>query len=271
MLPLLPVRRFIGLSWQRYTQHLGRFLEVSLWMLLPGLLQVAFLFLLTSSRVDLELGTVWTLNSVVYGILSIVISTWVSIRLIKLALAHDPKEEGYIATHPRVGWELFFPVVFINILFGLAVLGGTVAFVLPGVWLAVALSFSLYCLVDQNTRGLQALYGSYHLVRGRWWPVVGRMFVAALSFLVLSFLILMILSLVLDLIFGGSLSGDMARLSRSLLIDGNLTVASLRGYSLSQLQDNLLTSFTAPFLAIAQGILYKSLKESFVPTNEKTA
>ncbi len=272
MLPLLPVRRFIGLSWQRYTQHLGRFLEVSLWLLIPELLQVALLFALTSSRAHLALKTVWMFNQVLIGILSLVISTWVTVRLIKLTLAHDPKEEGYLATHPHIGWNLFVPLFVVNLLCILAVLAGGVAFVLPGIWLAVSLSLAPYVLVAENKRGLEALYGSHALIRGRWWPVVGRMLVAGFSFLALSFLILMILSLILDLLFGGAMTGEVARLSRSLLIDGNITVDTLRGFSLSQLRDSLLTSFTAPFLAIAQGVLYTSLRDTYAPAKEeKTA
>ncbi len=272
MIPLLPVRRFIGLSWQRYTQHLGRFLEVSLWMLVPNLLQVALLFALTSSRVTLELRTVWIFTQIFIGVLSLVVSTWVSVRLIKLTLAHDPKEEGYIATHPHVGWNLFFPLLAVNLLCIFAVLAGGIAFVLPGIWLAISLSLAPYVLVAENKRGLEALYGSHALIRGRWWPVVGRMLIAGISFLALSFLILMILSLLLDLVFGGAMTDEVARLSRSLLIDGNVTVDTLRGFSLSRLRDSLLTSFTAPFIAIAQGVLYASLRESYVPAKEeKTA
>ncbi|MBP7006362.1 hypothetical protein KBB27_04565, partial [Patescibacteria group bacterium] len=239
MASLLPVRQFIGLSWQRYTQHLGRFLEVSLWMLVPKLLQVALLFLLTSASIHLSLTSVWTANLLVTRLLSFVIGTWVSIRLIKLALSQNPKEEGYIATHPHVGWELFFPAVWINILFGVAVFGGFIAFALPGIWLGVALSFGMFLLVDTNTRGLQAIYGSYELVKHRWWPVLGRILLAGLTFLVLSFLILIILSLIQNVIFGSTATVEVARLSRSLLIDGALSTSSLRAFSISQLQDSL--------------------------------
>ena len=263
MASLLPARQFIGLAWQRYTQHLGRFLEISLWMLIPNLLQLGLLFALTSASVHLALTSVWTINLFVTRLLSFVIGTWVSVRLIKLALSQNPKEEGYIATHPHVGWDLFFPAVWINILFAIAVFGGFVAFALPGIWLGIALSFGLYLLVDTNKRGLQAIYGSYALVKHRWWPVLGRILLAGMTFLVLSFLVLIILSLVQNVLFGSAATVEVARLSRSLLIDGTLTTSTMRAFGISQLQDSLLASLTAPFLAVAQAILYRSLKETY--------
>lgn len=271
MMPLLPVRSFAALSWQRYTQHFGRFLETSLWLLIPSLFQLAFLFLLTIPSVTLELNTVWTLNLFITRIMTIVLGTWVSVRLMKLALAQDPKEEKYIATHPHLGWGLFFPALWINILFGLAVFGGTVALVIPGIWLLVALSFGSYVLIDQDVRGLRALDISYHLVRHRWWPVLGRLMVAGLSFFVLSFLLLTVLSLVLDLIFGGSMTTQVAQLARSLSIDHVLSVSTLRGYGIDQLKQALLTCLTTPFLAISQALLYKSLKETYRPEDNKAA
>ena len=270
MQPLLPIRQFVALTWQRYTQHLGRFLEVSLWLLVPSIFQLVLLFVLTMGSVHLSLGTVWSINLVVTRVLTFVISTWVSVRLIKLALAPDPKEEKLIATHPHIGWGLFFPMVWINILFGLAVFGGGVAFVLPGIWLAVALSFATFFLIDQNLRGFSSLDASLAMVRGRWWPVVWRMIVSGFSFLVLSFLILTILSLILDTLFGASMSTQIAELTRGLVIDGNVSVAALRGFGVSELRDALLACLTTPFLAIAQAILYKSLKET-AGTEAKTA
>lgn len=271
MSPLLPVRQYVGLAWQRYIQHLGRFLEVSLWLLIPSLIQIGLLFLLTLPSVTLELSTVWTLNLFLSRGLTLIIGTWVSIRLMKLVLAPDPKEEKYIVTHPHLGWSLFFPALWINILYGLATFGGSVALVLPGLWLLVSLSFGSYLLVDQDLRGLKALDGSLRLVRGRWWPVLGRLMLAGLSFFVLSFLLLTVLSLILDLIFGGGMTTQVAQLSRALTIDHTLTVAGLRAYGLGSLKDTLLACLTTPFLAVAQGVLYKSLKDTYRPEEKKTA
>lgn len=267
---LLPVRPFIGQTWQRYTHHLGRFLEVSLWLLIPSLVQLLLLFILTMPSVTLSLNTVWSIDLTITRLLTLIITTWVSIRLIKLALAHDPKEEGYIATHPHIGWELFLPMIWINALLALAIFGGGITLVLPGVWLAIALSFAGFFLIDLNLRGFQALDASLALVRRRWWSVLWRMFIAGLSFFILSFLILTLLSLILDTVFGSSMSTEIAQLARGLAIDGNISVAALRGYAISELRDSLLFCLTAPFLAIAQGILYKSLKTSYQP-EEQTA
>lgn len=265
MQALLPARSFLALSWKRYTEHLGRFLEVSLWMLIPFLLQIAVLFWLTSDSVSLELQTVWNGTLVISRLIQLGLLTWVQVRLIKLALAHNPKEEGYIATHPHLGWSLVLPLLWVNILTGIAVLGGGIMFVIPGVWIFFSLLFAGFALVDKNLRGLQALEASFALVRRRWWPVVGRSVLAGASFLGIMFLATFCLSLIFSLLFGGQAQEQLGQLTRSLIIDGIVSPDSLRAFSITQLQNSLVASVTTPFLIVSQAILYRSLVESYEP------
>lgn len=265
MQALLPVRSFLALSWKRYTEHLGRFLEVSLWMMIPFFLQIALLFILTSSAVTLELQSVWTWNLILSRVLQLVLLTWVQVRLIKLALAQNPKEEGYIATHPHIGWKLVLPLFWINILVGIALLGGAIAFVVPGIWLFFSLMFASFVLIEKDVRGLQALDASFALVRRRWWPVVGRSILAGASFLGILFLITFCLSLVFSFIFGGEAQQNLGQLTRSLLIDGIVSTDSLRAFSITQLQDSLVASIATPFLIVSQAILYRSLVDTYEP------
>ena len=257
---LLSARELLALSWKHYTGHIARFLEISLWMLIPSLFQLGFLFLFTSPLVSLSLRTAWTINTVVSRILGIVLFTWVHIRLIKLALAHNPKEEGYIVTHPHIGWELFFPVLWVSLLFALAFLGGSLFLVLPGLWLFFALIFSNIIVVDTGKRGLQALQASFSLVSGRFWPIVWRTFAVVVSFFGIIFLLRLCLLLLLGVLFSGSMSQDMARLSRDLLFNHRLSIDTMRAFGLTHLKDTLLLSISLPFLVIAQTTLYKSLK-----------
>lgn len=268
MQALLPVRSFLALSWKRYTEHLGRFLEVSLWMLLPFLLQIVILFGFTSSSVSFELKNVWTWNLITARLLQLVLMTWVQVRLIKLALAQNPKEEGYIATHPHIGWNLVLPLFWTNVLVGIAILGGGVAFVVPGIWLFFSLMFAGFALVDKNLHGLQALDASFALVRRRWWPVVGRSILAGASFLGIMFLITFCLSLIFSFVFGGDAQQNLGQLTRSLLIDGIISTDSLRAFSITQLHDSLVACIATPFLIVSQAILYRSLVDTYEPAKE---
>ncbi len=259
---LVTPREHIALSWRHYTQHIGRFLEVSLWLLVPSLVQVALLFGLTSSRINLPLDAVWSVVGIAMSVITMVLSVWVQVRLIKLALAHNPKEEGYIATHPRVGWSSFFPLLFVWILTGLAVIGGTALFVIPGIWLFFSLVFASIIVIDTPARGFSALVASFELVRGRWWPVVGRLFLAGLSILGIAFFVSLCISLLLRIVVDTGTMQNMTRLTRLLLIDGYLTADTLRAFSLSSLQDTLLQAIYLPFLTIAQCVLYTSLVQN---------
>lgn len=72
-------------------------------------------------------------------------------------------------------------VVAVIVLATLGVALGTVALVLPGIYLAVAWCVSLPALVvERPSRGTQALRRSWQLVRGRWWPTLWTLLLAYL-------------------------------------------------------------------------------------------
>lgn len=260
---ILPIRAFIALSWKRYTEHLGRFLEVSLWMLFPALLQLVTLFLFTSSWTSLDLRSVWTANLIVIRVIELVFLTWVQARLIMLALSRDPKQEGYIATHPHIGWKLVAPLLFVNILTSLGVLGGGVLFVLPGIWLFFALLFAGFAVVDEDLRGFAALEASFALVKHRFWPVVWRTVIATLSFFGIMFLVSFCFTLIFSVIFGGETSRAVGDLTRNLLLERQLSVDTMRAYAITGVQNSLVMSIVTPFLVAAQAVLYRSLQDTF--------
>lgn len=261
-MPLVTPREHIALSWRHYTQHIGRFLEVSLWLLVPTPLQAVLLFGFTSSLTSASLSTVWKASQVFGFILGGALSLWVQIRLIKLALAQNPKEEGYIATHPHVGWGLFFPVLFGSLLTGLALIGGTTLFVIPGIWLSISLLFVPIIIIDTPKRGTQALEASFALVRGRWWPVLGRMMLAGISIIGIAFFLQLLLRLLMSVVVDSQTAQDVARLTRLLVIDRHLSIETLRAFAITALQDSLLQAIYLPFLTVAQCVLYTSLKQT---------
>jgi len=71
-------------------------------------------------------------------------------------------------------------ILLVLLLSGLAIAGGLVLCLVGSIWLLVALYFAEPALLFEDTRGVSALKRSYRLVRGRWWPTAGALFVAFL-------------------------------------------------------------------------------------------
>jgi hypothetical protein len=89
-----------------------------------------------------------------------------------MALAHG-------GSAPSAGWsvargfERWGAVLAAVILGGFATLAGFVFFVIPGIWLAVALYFASQAVVAEGRSPVDALRRSRELVRGEWWRVFG--------------------------------------------------------------------------------------------------
>lgn len=101
------------------------------------------------------------------------------------ALAHGTD----FAASYRVGLKLFWAEVLIGILTILALIGGSVLLVVPGIMLGIALTFASYTLVVEDRHGMHALVASRKYVKGYWWAVVGRTLLLALIFIAMMALI----------------------------------------------------------------------------------
>jgi len=101
----------------------------------------------------------------------------------------------------RIGFGLFWPVILLGIINGLVVFGSFFFLVIPAIIVGVYCCFYAFALVIDGKRGFSALTESYSLVKGRWWPVLGRLlfFIVAYIFV---WLILAGLAFVLGKAFG---------------------------------------------------------------------
>ena len=84
-----------------------------------------------------------------------------------------------------VGFKLFWPGVWIAILTALAVFGGFVLFIIPGIMLAIQITLSTYVLVMEDKHGLQALATSREYIKGYWWAFWGRSLLLSLCMIAL--------------------------------------------------------------------------------------
>lgn len=71
-------------------------------------------------------------------------------------------------------------VVLVVALYTLAVMGGFVLLVIPGIWLAVRLYFGAQAAVVESRKGRDALRRSAQLVDGMWWRVFGILLLVGL-------------------------------------------------------------------------------------------
>jgi hypothetical protein len=87
----------------------------------------------------------------------------------------------------RFGVQWLGSLLWLTLIFGVLVLLGFVACIVPGVWLYVAWSVAVPALLIEDARGFQALSRSFNLVRGRWWPTAGTLLLANLLATALAF------------------------------------------------------------------------------------
>lgn len=72
------------------------------------------------------------------------------------------------------------PLILVGLLYGLGVGLGTIACIVPGVYLFVAWAVAYPALLVEDVRGTKALGRSLELVKGRFWPALGLLVVAYL-------------------------------------------------------------------------------------------
>jgi hypothetical protein len=88
----------------------------------------------------------------------------------------DPSvEQSY-----RFGFHRLGSVVLVSVLVGLAIIGGLILFIIPGIYIGIRLCVSIEALVVEGRRGTEAMGRSWGLVGGHWWHAFGAVVVGGL-------------------------------------------------------------------------------------------
>jgi hypothetical protein len=88
----------------------------------------------------------------------------------------DPSlEQSY-----QFGFHRLWSVLLVSVLVGLAIVGGLILLIIPGIYIGVRLAVSIEALVVEGRRGTQAMGRSWELVGGHWWHAFGTLVVAGL-------------------------------------------------------------------------------------------
>lgn len=135
-------------------------------------------------------------------LVGIILIFWITLRMIsRVLLLESGKDALPAAEESKKAWSLFFSGVWIGILTFFAILGGSLLFILPGIYLSICFQFAQFILVEQNVRGTKALSASRALVKGRWWGTFGRMLAGGIVFGILIGIINQILSSIVFALF----------------------------------------------------------------------
>jgi hypothetical protein len=128
-----------------------------------------------------RLGWIPTLTLAFLASLSAVLwmISWGQVAMIEAVLDRSVKpswERCY-----RASWSKVAPFSWVCILYMVALSGGFFFFLLPGVFLAVALALAPLVCVAERAGAMDSLSQSLELSRGRWWPLFGRLSLCCLA------------------------------------------------------------------------------------------
>ena len=129
--------------------------------------------------VDRSLGLILA-GALVAGLISIIITAVLQAAILRAAAQAtigDPvdAEESY-----RFGFKRLGSVILVSVLVGLAVIGGFILLIIPGIIFLVLLSVSVPVLIVENRRGTAAMGRSWNLAKGHFWHAFGVIIVAGL-------------------------------------------------------------------------------------------
>jgi hypothetical protein len=117
------------------------------------------------------------LVSLVLTALASVLGAGVAVRMFSEAAFGRPEEASDAL---RFALQRFGALLWVSIVFFVALTAGFFVFLLPGIWLVGALAVALPVFVVEDRRGFAALHRSRELVKRRWWATFGALFPLAL-------------------------------------------------------------------------------------------
>jgi hypothetical protein len=166
-------------------------------------------------------------GALIAALISVIITAMLQAAILRAAAQAtigDPvdAEESY-----RFGFKRLGSVILVSVLVGLAVVGGFILLIIPGIIFLVLFSVSIPVLIVENRRGREAMSRSWNLAKGHFWHAFGIIIVAGL--------------------ITGAISGIIGAIGGSAWVVRWIFTA-------------IGTTITAPFSALVSVLLYLDLR-----------
>jgi len=173
---IIGVGDLIKKSWDLYWSNLKLLLTISVWMVIPLLAAVLLAF------VPANLVAVIVPLSLIVFAATFIVNIWVTICLVQVSAKLYQKQKVNLRIVFQGAWSKMIPLIWVSFLTGLAVLGGMILFIIPGIIIAVWFAFSTFLNILDNVRGTAALKQSKAMVSGLWWSTAIRFVVPYIVF-----------------------------------------------------------------------------------------
>lgn len=239
---LISIQDLIKKSYELYAKNAKLFFIYSAIVSAPS---IALSLLVTILRTVFDLKTTSLLTPLYAGlflILSVIsyfLSLWFSIAFIKaVSDKYNGKSIENIKKTITDTKKHVLPVLIVSILSGLAILGGFLLLIIPGIIFSVWFAFSFYVVALENKEGTEAMKESKKLSEGRWFAVFLRLIIPSLLFLIVSGILQSPFSFIMTN-------------SKSIFIANMVGILS-----------SIVSVMLAPFLVATQAILYNELKNT---------
>jgi|GEM_PF-3961646 len=229
---LAPVGDLLKEAWKLFRSRIWRFFQVSLalvilYVLIFAIVVFGFIFYKFSH------GNLIFL--IAYIVIGLAVSIYFYYLILRLAIT-----QRYVAIYEKQSFGEYFALskgkvgqfFWIGILVAASVIGGTILFIIPGIVMGIALTFTGWIYLVEDKRGFEALQQSRKYAYLRMWGILGRAFLA------------------------GIIAGIAGAVVQFIFADYK-TVSSVLGAVVNFLTTGFLTSFSF--------LLYKSAAETVYP------
>jgi hypothetical protein len=233
MTPLPKTWTLITDTWNQFVKHWNTNVRYSAWYAIAVVAQT----IVTATVGNNPSSAYFAPAFLFYVIVSMITSIWVGMVLMRVTLIQE--HGGSVPPDVmRNAWSLLLPAVWIGILTTLANIGGFILLIIPGIYIAIRLSFTIYALVDKGRRGRAALKESWEITKGRFWALFGRGLAGGIVFGLFAMILAFAALLIVGLVAGGaniallsdtgsSTGGGSLENAVSVLIQGIIQIALL--------------------------------------------
>jgi predicted nucleic-acid-binding protein len=154
-------KQALKFGWETVTGNIGFFIGLSL---------VVFVVVYVPAFVSSVTEKTYPVISFIFSLISNILSMIVGMGFIKIALKFYDKQKADFDDLFSCAKQ-FFPYLLSAILMTLAVIGGIIVLIVPGIILGLQLQFFAYFIVDKKTGPMQALKESSRITRGQKWQL----------------------------------------------------------------------------------------------------